>query len=919
MIRINNLNKNYHKESVLKNININIYSPCFITLIGPSGCGKSTLLNILALLETHFDGEYYLFGKDVKELTDEERRSLIANQITYLFQEPKLIEEESVRVNLELIVGYLLNEDKFIKLSNKFNLKVSLDKEVKYLSKGEKKRLIFIGAILRNSPILICDEITSGLDEENTKLTLRFLKELGKKKIVILVSHDEKLVTKYCSNIYHFKDHYLPDIVIEGKEIKENQLIKNNRLSFKYLFAHMKKILYKKRIRMLVLVFSLVISLFTMGLSFLISDSIKEGITSSFTSYYGANQIILKSKEENKKRRLEVVDYNEFDDFYSTYSSFIEGEYSFYLANLENFFSDENYLSLQLNSLNFTLEGYGVRSFSEYVPLDLIETDVCPEMNYTLKENQIVVGLSQMEIFNLCKLLNLPSANKDALERYLLVNSIPGTLFIANSSWDYYLDINFEVVGFVITSEKIVYSNLAYFNEIIVEDKMKLPYSYLLRENDYFPWTTKKICALIIKNQNLEIFFEKMMRDFKMKDYSFHLLKEKDASLFYDGTDNLSLIYFTYKTTHSLSYLDLEEVFLEENNIISFLPCGSNSYSVDTSSLINGFERPTYLSSQSKTIDEFIDYHSFSSNDLGNYQSNYFKFNQEDFYALGMLDCSKDNFLKYKVIDKDMSLLNGVFPRKHQEIVISSSLKNKLEINLNDEVYLTSLVEIIPSGDKFQNVFNSTTLKVVGVVDSNDNAIYQDELFPLILSNLFLQIEQDDQFIDCCILNLKDNSEEYIDYLNQTYTDYQFINPLQEYLNEVNNITNYFSIGLLVFSLITLISSLFMSILVNYLFLKESEKEIAIYSFLGYQKKSIFNYFLMINSYLSFSGLIISIGCLLITSIFLPWINTEIEEVKLPILPFLMIIITSLVAFLISTLLILKTFKKQNIIELIKK
>ena len=155
-------------------------------------------------------------------------------------------------------------------------------------------------------------------------------------------------------------------------------------------------------------------------------------------------------------------------------------------------------------------------------------------------------------------------------------------------------------------------------------------------------------------------------------------------------------------------------------------------------------------------------------------------------------------------------------------------------------------------------------------------------------------------------------------FLNNQYQDFEFINPLSEYLKSINESLSYLSTGLLFFSFVVLISSLFMMILVNYLFLKEGEKEIVIYSFLGYQKWSIFNYFLLINVILILGGMLISLTLLFFTSLILPMLDSSITSVYLSFLPFGLIIMVCLFSFIISSLINMRFFIKKDVISLLK-
>lgn len=915
MIKINNLSKSFNKELVLQKINIEIDSPCFIALVGDSGCGKSTLLNIISLMDTSFNGEYKFFDKDVKKLTNKEKEELISNNITYLFQDPKLIEDENIKVNLELISGIELNNQKIDALLKEFDLHVSPNSLVKNLSKGEQKRITLIGAKLRNTPLIICDEITSGLDQENSIKAIQFLKKMSKDHIVILVSHDQDLVKKYVKHIYQIHNHLIEPIIQKNYPIKINSLKRNNKLSLKYSINHLLKLVKQKKVRTSLLIISLIVCLFTMGLSFLISDEVKDSMVNSLTSYYGTNQIVMERKEkESDLLKKQVVDGNEFSDFYNDYQDLILKEHVYYLANFENYFSTDNYVSLVLGKSYYDLNEYGVGNLNTFLPIDLCLDEIYPYEENKFNDDEIIIGLSLVKVQNICQRLHLDGFSPEVLAKYLEKNRIPATVYIQQEEWEYYLEINLYVIGFVISEEEIIYSSNDFFNEYMIEEKMQLSYSYFLNEIDYYPWTTKKLCGFLIDKKKIVDFFSQMIIDEKMSNYSFHILDVEEDHPFY--IHNYEFVYFTYKNKGSLSIGEIDSVCRNIEEVTWYLPCGEKSYTLDNNSLLGGFDNPTYLSFNEDLNDEFIDFNSFSSGNLGSYQSNYFTSNINGLFSMSFLDCSKKNYVKFTPYSKkNLKLIQGKYPLNEDEILISKKLS---ESQIGDQIYLTMLKEILPSNDQFQNVFETHKFKVVGVVDDNNLCIYQENTFPLILSNVIYRIDQNDQNIDKCLINLKKSSQEFIDSLNDTYPDYLFENPLENYLKDIENGLNYLSIGLLGFSLITLVSSLLMIILVNYLFLKDKEKEVAIYAFLGYKKTSIFSLFVILCGFMIFVSLIITYLSLLVTSLIIPIVEKNFNSFSLSTFPFIIILVVSLISFGITCLISLRNFLKQDIIQLIK-
>ena len=230
MIRISNLTKKYLDRTILDNVNIDISKPGIYALIGESGCGKTTLINILGLMDEEFEGEYFFLDKNIKKIRDKDKELIRFNQIGYVYQNPKLIENESILVNVNIGLGREIKRKKLVSEMKKLNLNVNVKKKVSTLSGGERKRLSILISILKDPPLLLCDEITVGLDEENKILVMDYLIKLSKSKIIIMVTHDLQFVKKYVKKIYTINDKEL-DILEEGR-IYENEINKKNESKY---------------------------------------------------------------------------------------------------------------------------------------------------------------------------------------------------------------------------------------------------------------------------------------------------------------------------------------------------------------------------------------------------------------------------------------------------------------------------------------------------------------------------------------------------------------------------------------------------------------------------------------------------------------------------------------------------------------
>ena len=146
MIRISGLNLSYGNNEVLKNIELNINEPGIYFIYGESGSGKSSLLNILSLMEDRYEGEFYFDEENVSFLSKEEKQRMRFEKITYIFQMPKLIENESVITNLEVALGKKLTKEEIKNLLSKINLRNG-NKKISVLAGGEKQRVNIVMGI----------------------------------------------------------------------------------------------------------------------------------------------------------------------------------------------------------------------------------------------------------------------------------------------------------------------------------------------------------------------------------------------------------------------------------------------------------------------------------------------------------------------------------------------------------------------------------------------------------------------------------------------------------------------------------------------------------------------------------------------------------------------------------------------------
>lgn len=193
IIEINNLSKQYGNQILFDNFNCRIEKNKFTVIMGKSGSGKSTLLNMIGLLDKPNQGSITLFNQTNIKPFSHKAEKLLRNKIGYLFQNYALIDNETVFNNLKIVChGNRKNIYSNINQALKqVGLAGFINKKISECSGGEQQRVAIARLILKPCELILADEPTGSLDEENKKLVFSLLQEFVKNnKTVLVVSHD---------------------------------------------------------------------------------------------------------------------------------------------------------------------------------------------------------------------------------------------------------------------------------------------------------------------------------------------------------------------------------------------------------------------------------------------------------------------------------------------------------------------------------------------------------------------------------------------------------------------------------------------------------------------------------------------------------------------------------------------------------
>lgn len=221
MIELKNINKSYvqgkNKYHVLHDINLKIEQGEFLAIMGQSGSGKSTLINIIGFLDDQFEGVYNYYEHPIHEYKRSQFSKLRNQNVGFVFQNFKLIQNISIADNISLPLLYAGEKRAFIKervreVLRAVGLEGYEDQLPKNLSGGQQQRVSIARAIVTAPKFLIADEPTGALDSKTSAEIMELFKRLNKdnETTIIIVTHDPK-VGAQADRLVHILDGYLTE------------------------------------------------------------------------------------------------------------------------------------------------------------------------------------------------------------------------------------------------------------------------------------------------------------------------------------------------------------------------------------------------------------------------------------------------------------------------------------------------------------------------------------------------------------------------------------------------------------------------------------------------------------------------------------------------------------------------------------
>lgn len=215
MLVLRNIIKDYDagdsKVRALDGISLDFRESEFVSILGPSGCGKTTLLNIIGGLDQYTQGDLVINGVSTKRYSDADWDTYRNHSIGFVFQSYNLIPHQTVLANVELALtlsGISKRERRAraIEALKQVGLESQMKKKPNQMSGGQMQRVAIARALVNDPDILLADEPTGALDTQTSVQIMEILRNISKRKLIIMVTHNPELAKQYSTRIIRVLD-----------------------------------------------------------------------------------------------------------------------------------------------------------------------------------------------------------------------------------------------------------------------------------------------------------------------------------------------------------------------------------------------------------------------------------------------------------------------------------------------------------------------------------------------------------------------------------------------------------------------------------------------------------------------------------------------------------------------------------------
>ena len=849
-------NKTYKKGNVvaLKDVKFKLPSIGLVYLIGESGSSKSTLLRCLAALDDSYEGNIIYNSKRLKDYFISD---LHLFEFSLCLQDDELDNYlsviDNVMIGLELYnYSYARKKKKALKVLEEVGLLGIKDKKVSLLSGGERKRVSLARALAKEYNVLFLDEPLGPLHFEMRKKMMDLFEKIAKTKLVIIIAHNVKEIGED-KNIIKLKDGRIVEnnLVINDEKIGEKSNVNRKKYSFSSILINVLKLFKKRMKHFLFSSFSTSLALISIGLINLISSCVNSSLKTYLSGSLEKNSLMIKEKETKIYRSFdEAAPYQTLKRIENKYQRYVKGIGTYYDMNFEDMFKDQNDVYLKNGLDKYFFKDIGVRNFIEFTYYQ--ELDENSKFEYVeLGYQDICLSLSPFSYQALQEYLKTSSS----LQEYITSKPLYLIVELSNKTYSYHAESMFKIAEIIMANKTEIIHTKEDFNEYFYDDELSF-LSSPIKMNYEYPWTSFKSYFLYCKEDDMRELLNKLYHDKEFVGFSYKVLKE-ELKLFYSekrkGTKGRLEVKKAKKSQIDLYKVD--EILSTYKDQFKDYYYSNNFYYYSEQGMYSFFLKSIYVSSKKEKINELVDYNYKADVSLNGFMGATIV-SKDDIVSSSMVSSSLNEGICFKSID-NKTLLKGIIPRNYNEVVISSSLGEKLFKNpfyIGKDIYLTCLKDVEYINEGYKNIFKDGTLKVVGVIDDDSYCFYHDADFIRALGEDQFELDSETLMNDKVIINFKDDidNDNVLKELERRYNEYEFSFPSLEVSKGIDEILSYISSILMAFALISSIIAAILMTLVVFLFIKDDYNKIRLLLLEGYTLKDVLRYYSFLSFFIGF-------------------------------------------------------------------
>ena len=844
---LSNLTRVFGNQKALDNVSLTLPKRGLVAFLGPSGCGKSTLLNILSGVDEDYEGEACVLGEEMRSLSKGKRGDFRLRNIGYVFQNFGLLELETAENNVLLVLDALYGDRRLLKKKKAHDLLsfFGMDKKARVranaLSGGEKQRVALARSLAADPKIVLADEPTGALDEKNARHVFSLLRGMAKKRLVVVVTHDEALAKDYADRIFRLADGRLlsqkENTPKEGRFPAPKSLVlhrkrKSFRLSLSFLFGHSFRLMKSRKWRAILSEGTIAMALSCLGLAVYVSSSIGTELRDAFSSLIPPNSIVMGSRGGNTSPIGSIyrADFVECEYAVEEYGEMIVDYGSDLHMDYEAWFKDANSFYYLSGVERCRLEDLSIRSINDFQWLDLRKgIMVYPRMPAITYSDQLVLGLPYENMFRLCLNLHI-QRNYQALGEYIDSHRMDLVLQIANYDYGFDDEERFEVLGVVESPVPCFYHLDHRWNRKIIVDQLCFhPYE---SEDTVTPQDVFEIPYLALSVPPSD-FLRLAREDVNLE----HLVFEPASHAYVPSicsvgeSCDLGRLYVYGAEKSGVGFPWLNQCMKSHPEIRGRLPVTQGSYYAEPGSLALGFVGKFFLCQNEGIAEEMVDFYS----DLPLNSAFLPGEKREGSLDGSYLSSSGGIQLSADVYEPSY----GRPPSSPEECLLSEELYQRW----GEPSYVFVAVETGAEevGPRYQREMKVSSLKVTGTKKGSRDLLYVPSDWTV------------DYFVDAlamssfllepygCVFFLQEGVDAgaLVESLSKEYPLYAFSSPAEEVSSSIETTLSYVSSILSVFSLVALGMSALLFLIVLAITLNENLPEARVMERLGIRRSRI--------------------------------------------------------------------------------